>query len=76
VFTIILGIVFLTLQKFEYCQSFFSFKSMVYGSCFYMLTGFHGGHVIIGTIFLTVCLFRTKKIQFNPQHHVGLELAI
>jgi len=51
ILTIILGIIFLVLQKFEYCQSFFSFKSMVYGSCFYMLTGFHGGHVIVGTIF-------------------------
>jgi cytochrome c oxidase subunit 3 len=49
---------------------------MVFGSCFYMLTGFHGGHVIIGTLFLIVCLIRINKIQFNSQHHIGLELAI
>ena len=74
--TIFLGLLFLFLQNFEYIKSLFSFKTMVYGSCFYMLTGFHGAHVIVGTIFLFICYFRTKKVQNIPSHHVGFTLAI
>jgi heme/copper-type cytochrome/quinol oxidase subunit 3 len=76
VVTVILGLIFLFLQKFEYIYSLFSFNTLIYGSCFYMLTGFHGGHVIIGTIFLFVCLIRSQNFQFNLLHHVGLVLAI
>jgi len=76
ILTIFLGLIFLFLQKFEYLKSFFSFKTLVYGSCFYMLTGFHGAHVIAGTIFLFVSFFRVYKIQFKREHHIGLELAI
>lgn len=74
--TILLGVLFLLLQNFEYLSSFFGFKSLVFGSCFYMLTGFHGGHVIVGTVFLTVCFYRFLSLNFNPQNHVSFELAI
>jgi len=48
----------------------------VFGSLFFLLTGFHGLHVIIGTIFLSVCLYRQVEYHFTCQHHVGLELGI
>jgi cytochrome c oxidase subunit 3 len=47
----------------------------IYGSTFFMATGFHGAHVIIGTIFLTVCLFRAIAGQFTPTRHFGFEAA-
>jgi cytochrome c oxidase subunit 3 len=71
-----LGLVFLFFQNFEYAKSLFAFNSTTYGSCFYMLTGFHGGHVIVGTIFLIVCLIRALISKFKNNRHVGLELAI
>lgn len=74
--TVFLGVIFLFLQGFEYRKSIFSFKRFIYGSRFFLLTGFHGGHVIAGTIFLIVCFFRLLKISFISSHHVGLELAI
>jgi cytochrome c oxidase subunit III len=74
--TIFLGVLFLFFQKFEYSKIQFSFNTLIYGSCFYMLTGFHGGHVIVGTIFLMVCLFRALDFHFSSFHHVGFELAI
>jgi len=74
--TVVLGILFLGFQRFEYISSSFRFKRKIFGSCFYLLTGFHGGHVIIGTIFLIICLFRGVLKRLIPFHHVGLELAI
>jgi len=74
--TISLGIFFLFFQNFEYSNLKFSFKTLIFGSCFYMLTGFHGGHVIVGTLFLLICLFRSLCYHFSSKHHVGLELAI
>ena len=47
----------------------------IYGSTFYMATGFHGFHVIVGTIFLAVCLFRSMKGHSTPTHHFGFEAA-
>jgi len=47
----------------------------IYGSSFFMATGFHGLHVIIGTIFLTVCLFRAMAGQFTAERHFGFEAA-
>ena len=76
IFTVGLGVVFLFLQKFEYLKSIFGFKTLIYGSCFYMLTGFHGLHVIVGTIFLIVCLVRGMKNEFKRVQHVGFILAI
>lgn len=73
--TVVLGLLFTTLQAFEYMHAAFGFKDGIYSSTFYMATGFHGAHVIIGTIFLLVCLLRVMKGQMNAKHHVGFECA-
>ena len=73
--TIILGATFTSLQAYEYIHSHFGFTDGIYASTFYMATGFHGAHVIIGTIFLTVCLIRSYLGHFTPEHHFGLEAA-
>nr|YP_009255676.1 cytochrome c oxidase subunit III [Stygobromus indentatus]AND97084.1 cytochrome c oxidase subunit III [Stygobromus indentatus] len=74
--TIILGIYFTAIQAMEYSEASFSIADSVYGSTFFVATGFHGLHVIIGTTFLSVCLFRTYKAHFSSNHHFGLEAAI
>src|SRR3546814_9304718 len=53
----------------------FGFTDGIYASTFYMATGFHGFHVIVGTIFLIVCLVRAMKGHFTPDHHFGFEAA-
>ena len=53
----------------------FDYSGHIYGAVFYMATGFHGFHVIIGTIFLAVCLARAKKGHFTKDHHFGFEAA-
>ena len=73
--TILLGILFTSLQAFEYAHAPFAFGKNTYGSAFYMATGFHGFHVIIGTIFLAVCLKRTYNGDFTPRQHFGFEAA-
>jgi cytochrome c oxidase subunit 3 len=81
--TILLGVLFTTIQAYEYHhilteQLFYSpdaVNSGLYGSAFFMATGFHGFHVIIGTIFLTVCLLRLMGGGFTPQKHFGFEAA-
>ena len=73
--TILIGIYFTILQKWEYSQAIFSISDSIYGSTFFIATGFHGIHVIIGTIFLLVCLIRIKKIHFSKYHHLGFESA-
>nr|QIJ59986.1 cytochrome c oxidase subunit III [Agrypnus sp. YD-2019] len=73
--TIILGIYFTMLQAYEYVESGFTIADSVYGSAFFMATGFHGLHVIIGTIFLSVCLFRQIFNHFSQIHHFGFEAA-
>nr|YP_010988554.1 cytochrome c oxidase subunit III [Medeopteryx isaanensis]WOR80698.1 cytochrome c oxidase subunit 3 [Medeopteryx isaanensis] len=75
ILTIILGIYFSILQGFEYFESSFTIADSVYGSSFFMATGFHGIHVIIGTTFLTVCLLRQFKNHFSANHHFGFEAA-
>jgi heme/copper-type cytochrome/quinol oxidase subunit 3 len=67
---------FLIIQFFEYLIAPFSIADGIYGSIFFLLTGFHGFHVLIGTIYLRVCLHRHGLNQFTPSHHVGLETAI
>jgi len=74
-YTIVLGIAFTALQAYEYVHASFTIGSGIYGSTFYLATGFHGFHVIVGTIFLTVCYFRARGGQFKPDHHFGLEAA-
>lgn len=73
--TIILGLFFIFLQLEEYAQSFISFNSSVYGSAFFILTGFHGLHVTIGIIALRVVFLRLVKISFSQFDHLGFERA-
>ena len=75
VVTVVLGAYFTYLQVNEYIRSFFTISDGVYGSCFYVATGFHGLHVLIGRTFLLVCLFRAVNDSFSAAHHVGLERA-
>jgi cytochrome c oxidase subunit 3 len=70
-----LASIFTGLQGFEYVTAPFSISDGIYGSCFYMLTGFHGFHVIVGTIFLAVGLLRLYLNHFTRQHHFGFEAA-
>ena len=73
--TVALGILFTSLQAYEYTHAAFGFRGGIYPSTFFMATGFHGFHVIIGTCFLTVCLIRAIKGHFKPDHHFGFEAA-
>jgi cytochrome c oxidase subunit 3 len=73
--TVILGVYFTSLQYYEYLEASFSIADSIYGSTFFIATGFHGLHVIIGTIFLLVCLIRHLKNHFNSNHHFGFEAA-
>jgi len=73
--TVILGIYFTLLQGLEYYEARFTFADRVYGSTFFIATGFHGLHVIVGTLFLIVRLGRHLNYEFSPSHHFGLEAA-
>jgi cytochrome c oxidase subunit 3 len=73
--TVILGLAFTCVQAYEYSHAAFSFTGNIYGSTFMMATGFHGAHVIIGTVFLAVCLVRAYRGHFQPNHHFGFEAA-
>jgi cytochrome c oxidase subunit 3 len=88
ILTVLLGLLFSYIQfGVEYPEAGFAFgnsatgvepaitTATVYGSSFFMATGFHGAHVIIGTIFLAVCLLRVIAGQMTPQKHFGLEAA-
>lgn len=75
ILTILLAIIFTALQAFEYTSASFSISDSVYGSIFYMITGFHGFHVFVGTCFLAVCAFRLYLNHFTREHHVGFEFA-
>ena len=73
--TILLGMSFTTCQVIEYSDAPFKFTGGVYPSVFFLATGFHGFHVIVGTIFLTVCWMRAKAGGFTPDHHFGFEAS-
>lgn len=73
--TVLLGAAFLCFQGYEYHHAPFLFKDGIFPSAFFMATGFHGFHVMVGTIFLLVCWFRTRKGQFTPDSHFGFEAA-
>ena len=72
---ILCGIFFIGVQGYEYVAAPFSINDSVYGSVFYILTGCHGLHVLIGTIFLTVCFVRNELKHFTSDHHLGFEVA-
>jgi len=73
--TIVLGVYFTALQGLEYFEARFSFADRIFGATFFIATGFHGLHVIVGTIFLRVCYFRHRNFEFSPAHHFGFEAA-
>nr|NP_008128.1 cytochrome c oxidase subunit III [Paracentrotus lividus]AAA68140.1 cytochrome c oxidase subunit III [Paracentrotus lividus] len=73
--TVVLGIYFTILQAWEYIDAPFTIADSVYGSTFFVATGFHGLHVIIGTTFLLVCLIRLSGHHFSTHHHFGFEAA-
>ena len=77
-FTILLGAIFLGVQAYEYSHAYSDEMNLklttgAYGSTFFMLTGFHGFHVTVGAIMLTVIWFRCLKGHFKPEHHFGFE---
>jgi cytochrome c oxidase subunit III len=72
---IALGVLFTFFQIYEYTHAAFGFAGNIYGANFFMATGFHGVHVVIGTIFLFVCLLRVYAGHFTPEKHVGFEAA-
>ena len=74
-YTVILGVVFSLCQAYEYSHAAFGFKDGIYATTFYLATGFHGFHVIVGTLFLAVCLSRAYKNHFTPDKHLGFEFA-
>jgi len=73
--TVVLGVLFTCVQAYEYAVAPFSFSGSLYGATFFMATGFHGFHVIIGTIFLLVCLLRAMVGHFTAKQHFGFEAA-
>ena len=75
ILTILLGISFTCVQAYEYGHAAFNFKGNIYGATFFMATGFHGSHVIVGSIFLIVCLVRVYLGHFTPKQHLGFEFA-
>ncbi|RMD89286.1 MAG: cytochrome c oxidase subunit 3 [Alphaproteobacteria bacterium] len=76
IIAILLGLTFTFFQAMEYSEAPFSFSGNIYGASFFMATGFHGAHVIIGTIFLFVCLLRLQKGHFTAEQHIGFEAAV
>jgi cytochrome c oxidase subunit 3 len=70
-----LGVMFTVFQVYEYSHAHFGFAGNIYGANFFMATGFHGAHVVIGTIFLAVCLFRVYAGHFTSEKHIGFEAA-
>ena len=74
-YTVILGAYFTYLQANEYYEAPFRISDGVYGTTFFVSTGFHGAHVLIGTTFLTVCLLRVYHYHFSTTHHFGFEAA-
>jgi heme/copper-type cytochrome/quinol oxidase subunit 3 len=75
ILTLVLAVIFTGFQGYEYSHASFTISDGIYGSCFYMATGFHGFHVCIGTLFLTVCLVRLIQHHFTREHHFGFEAA-
>ena len=75
ILTVGLGALFTVFQVYEYQHAAFGFSGHIYGATFFMAPGFHGFHVIVGTIFLLVCLLRAMNGGFTPNQHFGFEAA-
>lgn len=75
-FTLGLGAYFTFLQILEYEERFFCLRDRVYGSIFFLATGFHGLHVIVGRLYLAISFARGCKGRFTADHHLGIELSI
>lgn len=76
VLTLVLATVFTLLQGFEYANAGFTIADGVYGTCFYFATGFHGIHVIVGTLFIGVAAYRIYAYHLTSDHHIGFESSI
>ena len=72
---VILGLIFTGFQAYEYSHAAFGFAGNIYGANFFMATGFHGFHVVVGTIFLFICMLRAMRGHFTPDSHLGFEAA-
>ena len=70
-----MGVLFTFFQAYEYSHAAFGLSGNIYGATFFLATGFHGFHVIVGTIFLLVCLMRARAGHFTKEQHVGFEAA-
>nr|BAW88931.1 cytochrome c oxidase subunit III [Danionella dracula] len=75
IMTVVLGVYFTILQMLEYLEASFTMSDSVYGSSFFMATGFHGLHVMIGTTFLMTCFTRLIQYHYTTDHHFGFEAA-
>jgi heme/copper-type cytochrome/quinol oxidase subunit 3 len=73
--TVSLGALFSALQAFEYIEAPFSISDSAYGTTFFIATGFHGLHVLIGSVFLTVSAIRLNRISSSSNHIVGFECS-
>ena len=71
----VLGLAFTACRRYEYSHAAFHYSGNIYGATFFMATGFHGAHVIIGSTFLIVCLIRAYLGHFTPTQHLGFEFA-
>ena len=76
IWTVGYGVLFTCIQAYEYNEAPFSINDGIFGSLFFMLTGFHGFHVFVGSIFLLVCLYRQVNYHFTRKQHVGFECGI
>jgi len=75
IYTLVLAFFFVSFQAYEYFEALFTIADGIYGSTFFMATGFHGLHVIIGSIFILISFIRHLKCQFARNHHIGFETA-
>ncbi|WP_375280331.1 cytochrome c oxidase subunit 3 [Pseudooctadecabacter sp.] len=75
ILAVVLGVIFTFFQAYEYSHAAFGLAGNIYGANFFMATGFHGFHVIIGTIFLFVCYLRVRRGHFTAEKHIGFEAA-
>lgn len=74
--TVILGAIFTSLQAIEYYAAGFTFSCASFSSVYFIGTGFHGLHVIIGRVLLIICLFRFSKLWISPHHRAGFECSV